>query len=80
MKFTSVILFQTHRKGSLAEEAMKIANGILSRSSSSPYPKPGKGSKDDAKVKESKKGVCSLWKALLPRNKGKALSGRQGAK
>ncbi len=48
---------QTQRRGALAEEALRIANGILSRSSSSPYPKPTKGSKDDAKIKDPKKGV-----------------------
>ena len=37
---------------------MRIANGILFRSTSSPYPKPmGKGNKDEGKAKEQKKGV-----------------------
>jgi len=47
---------KTNRKGGLAEEALKIATGILSRSSSSPFPKPSKGGKEDVKVKEAKKG------------------------
>ncbi|ELU15780.1 hypothetical protein CAPTEDRAFT_154432 [Capitella teleta] len=41
--------------GTLADEAIRIANGILSRSSSSPFPKPT-GKKDDMKGKEAKKG------------------------
>lgn len=61
------LLIQTGRKGGLAEEAMKIANGILSRSSNSPFPKPGKGGKDDAKAKDVKKGVSSFdLSSLLP--------------
>lgn len=47
---------QTQRKGTLADEAIRIANGILSRSSSSPFPKPT-GKKDDIKGKDAKKGV-----------------------
>ena len=49
--------FQTGRKGSLAEESMRIANGILMRSTSSPYPKPTGKAKDEAKGKDQKKGV-----------------------
>lgn len=48
---------QAQRKGSIAEEALKIATGILSRSSASPFPKPG-GKKEEPKPgKEPKKGV-----------------------
>ena len=50
---------QTQRKGSLAEEGVRIANGILSRSSSSPFPKPT-GKKDDGKGKDPKKGVSPV--------------------
>jgi hypothetical protein len=39
----------------MADEAIRIANGILNRTGSSPFPKPGKG-KDDSK-KDLKKGV-----------------------
>ena len=49
--------FQTGRKGSLAEESMRIAIGILMRSTSSPYPKPTGKAKDEAKGKDQKKGV-----------------------
>jgi hypothetical protein len=47
---------KTQRKGTLADEAIRIANGILSRSSSSPFPKPT-GKKEDVKAKDAKKGV-----------------------
>ena len=52
--------FQTGRKGSLVDESMRIANGILFRSSSSPYPKPMGKAKDEGKAKEAKKGVSYL--------------------
>ena len=43
----------------LADEALRIAHGILNRNSNSPFPKAGKGGKDDAKGKDAKKGVSS---------------------
>ena len=39
------------------DEAMKIASGILSRSSSSPFPKPTKGKEEGKGGKDAKKGV-----------------------
>ena len=56
-RFRPSVDFQTGRKGSLAEESMRIANGILMRSTSSPYPKPTGKAKDEAKGKDQKKGV-----------------------
>lgn len=40
------------------EEAVRVANGILNRSSGSPFPKPGRGGKEEGK-KDQKKGVGS---------------------
>ncbi|CAH1791968.1 unnamed protein product, partial [Owenia fusiformis] len=50
---------KTSRKGGLAEEAAKIASGIMFRSSSSPFPKKGK---DDVKGKDAKKAASAMMK------------------
>ncbi|XP_060604495.1 cilia- and flagella-associated protein 70-like isoform X22 [Ruditapes philippinarum] len=47
---------KTKRKMGLGEEAARIANNILNRSSASPGPKKGAGGKDDKKEKDVKKG------------------------
>ncbi|XP_060604484.1 cilia- and flagella-associated protein 70-like isoform X12 [Ruditapes philippinarum] len=48
---------KTKRKMGLGEEAARIANNILNRSSASPGPKKGAGGKDDKKEKDVKKGM-----------------------
>lgn len=51
-------LFQTKRRLGLGEEAARIANNILNRSSASPGPKKGAAKdKDEKKDKDAKKGV-----------------------
>ena len=62
-------IFQTKRKSGLGEEAAKIANNILNRSSASPTTKKGGKEKDDAKGKDVKKGVRNLYRNNSRRNK-----------
>ncbi|XP_060604491.1 cilia- and flagella-associated protein 70-like isoform X18 [Ruditapes philippinarum] len=50
---------KTKRKMGLGEEAARIANNILNRSSASPGPKKGAGGKDDKKEKDVKKGALT---------------------
>ncbi|XP_064621218.1 cilia- and flagella-associated protein 70-like isoform X2 [Lineus longissimus] len=47
---------KTKRKGTLAEEAARIASGMMSRSANSPFPKKGEGKGGDKPGKEAKKG------------------------
>ena len=47
---------------------MKIATGILNRGAGSPFPKPGKGGKDDGKAKDVKKGVSLKQTIYLAHN------------
>lgn len=51
---------QTKRKLGLGDEAARIANNILNRSSASPGPKKGAAAKEEKKDKEAKKGVSCL--------------------
>ncbi|XP_060604494.1 cilia- and flagella-associated protein 70-like isoform X21 [Ruditapes philippinarum] len=54
---------KTKRKMGLGEEAARIANNILNRSSASPGPKKGAGGKDDKKEKDVKKGTSQTIKS-----------------
>ena len=47
------LMEKTSSKGSLAEDALKIASGIINRSSATPNLKPAK--KDEGKAKDPKK-------------------------
>ncbi|XP_013406723.1 cilia- and flagella-associated protein 70 isoform X2 [Lingula anatina] len=52
---------KTKRRGGLAEEAAKIATGMLARNATSPFPK--KGGKDADKKEPVKKGASAMLKA-----------------
>lgn len=53
-----MLFVQTKRRGGFGEEAARIANNILNRSTASPGPKKGGGKdKDDKQGKDTKKGV-----------------------
>ena len=69
-----LIFLQTKRKGGFGEEAAKIANNILNRSSASPGPKKGGKEKEDKKEKDVKKGVgINLVITFLLWNRAKSI-------
>ncbi|KAL4238526.1 Cilia- and flagella-associated protein 70 [Mactra antiquata] len=62
--YTDQALYEkTKRKAGLGEEAARIANNILNRSTASPGPKKGGGGKDDKKEKDVKKGTSQTVKS-----------------